>query len=124
MKNKKSFLIIIAVIIVGILGVTFNAYVSNKVDPDAKVIAEVRDARLGSAVRVTLTEKGTKAYENAKKYQVIYEGKPVSAIRELGVITTVFPERKAKEKVVIKIFTEKEEVIDSIDVKLIKFKKE
>ena len=105
--NKKVISIVsILIIIVVIAGM---AYIKNKpsrldkTQVNAPITATVSKAAFASVVKVTLTDEGKKQYKGAVKYQIYYEGKPVTQIMEIGKPTTAYPARKESEKVEIKI---------------------
>lgn len=124
MKNNKKVLSI-SVIIVIIIAIAGVFYMKNKTSkPEAvapstiTATATVRVAPFGSAVNVTLSETGKKKYTGAVKYQVYYEGKPITSKEAIGTATTAFPARKEKDKVTIKLLKADGKEAYSVDLKL------
>jgi hypothetical protein len=121
--NKKIISIsVIVVIIIAIAGLFYIKSKSGKPETSAtntiSVTATVRKASFGSVVNVTLSEAGKKQYKGAVKYQVLYEGKPITSKEIIGKATTAFPERKQNDKVTIKLFKAEDKEAYSVDLKL------
>lgn len=119
--NKKTISIVAIIII--ILAVAGIFYIKNKPSkPEVSVpitlTATVRKASFGSVVNVTLSEAGNKQYNGAVKYQVFYEGKPITSKEVIGKPTTAFPARKENEKVTIKLLKTDGKEVYSVDLKL------
>jgi hypothetical protein len=121
-NNKKIIIVLLIIAIVAVLGIVYGVSMSNKVDPEAKAEAYISKAMFGSIVEVRLTDKGINAYSEAKKYEIHYDGKLASATSKIGETTTVFPARKAGDKVEIHLLTSSDEEIDIVKTKLIKNK--
>lgn len=123
-NNKKA--IGISIILVIILAIAGVVYISNKpskttkADPSVEVTvnATVREAAFGSVVNVSLSDAGKKKYIGVLKYQVYYEGKPVTQKEILGKPTTAYPIRKEKDKVTIKLINAEDKDAYSVDVNL------
>ncbi|MCB2289504.1 hypothetical protein LGK97_06955 [Clostridium sp. CS001] len=126
MKKDNKKVIGISIILVIILAIAGTVYMNNKPskttkgDPSVEVTvnATVREAAFGSVVNVSLSESGKKKYTDVLKYQVYYEGKPVTQKEILGKPTTAYPVRKEKDKVTIKLINAKDKDVYSVDVNL------
>jgi hypothetical protein len=122
-KNINKKVLSIAVIIVSILVIAGILYMKNKPNkPEAStpitITATVRKAAFSSVVNITLSEAGKKQYTGAVKYQVYYEGKPITQKEVLGKGTTAFPARKENDKVTIKLLKADDKEAYSVDLKL------
>jgi hypothetical protein len=122
--NKKG--ISVAVVLITILIIAGIFYINNKSNkvskPDASVevtvTATVREAAFGSVVNVSLSDSGKKKYTGVLKYQVYYEGKPVTQKEILGKPTTTYPIRKEKDKVTVKLINAENKDVYSVDLNL------
>lgn len=83
---------------------------------ESKITVKIEEAAFGSRVSVSVGNK----YKNAKKYQIFEDDTPISALVSLSEPTTIFPEedKKAGDKLKIKLVDEKDEEIAFVDVKL------
>jgi flagellar basal body-associated protein FliL len=123
-NNKKT--LSIAVVLVIILAIAGIFYMNNKSNKSSKtdastevtVNATVREAAFGSVVNVSLSDSGKKKYVGAVKYQVYYEGKPVTQKEVLGKPATAYPARKENDKVTIKLATADGKDAYSVDLNL------
>ncbi|QGU95835.1 hypothetical protein GOM49_12675 [Clostridium bovifaecis] len=124
--RKKMFNIIIAIVAIGMIVSLFagikisggNSKGSNEV-----VIAEVAKAQVGAVARVNLTDLGKEQYNTAAKFQ-IYDGeKNISAVSPFNERITIFPAKKEKDKVTIKLFDNSNKEIDNVEVSLKQLKK-
>lgn len=117
--NKKVLsIVIIAVIMVAASGILYIKSKDNKTQANAAITATVRKAAFASVVNVTLSDKGKEQYKGAVKYQVYYEGKPVTQKEEMGKATTAYPARKQNDKVAIKLLKADGKEAYSVDLKL------
>ena len=117
--NKKTIIIVgVIVIILAISGIFYVKSRSSKVDANAPITATVRKASFSSVVNVTLSDAGKKQYKGATKYQMYYNGKPISQKIVIGKPTTAFPARKENDKVVVKLLKSNDKVAYSVDLEL------
>ena len=122
--NKK--IISIATIIVIVLAITGVFYIKNKPNKsqdNLTISATVRKAAFSSVVNVTLSDTGKQEYKGASKYQVYYDGKPITQEEEIGTATTAFPARKENDKVTIKLLAADNKEVYSVDLNLQKEEK-
>lgn len=121
--NKKTISIVaIIVIIIAIAGIFYMKNKPSKPEDSVPITiaatATVRKASFGSVVNVTLSEAGKKQYSGAVKYQLYYEGKPITSKEVIGKPTTAFPARKENEKVTIKLLKTDGKEAYSVDLNL------
>lgn len=126
MKNNNKKSLSIAVVLVIILAIAGIFYMNNKPAKSSKldasapitVTATVREAAFGSVVNVSLSDSGKKKYIGAVKYQLYYEGKPVTQNETLGKPTTAYPARKENDKVTVKLIKADNKDAYSLDLDL------
>ncbi len=122
--NKKVLSIVaVIVIIVAISGMLYIKNKPNKPQANAPITATVRKAAFSSVVNVTLSDTGKKQYKGAVKYQVYYEGKPITQMETVGKATTAYPSRKENDKVTIKLLKADNKETYSVDLNLQKEEK-
>ena len=122
--NKKVLSIVaVIVIIVAISGMLSIKNKPNKPQANAPITATVRKAAFSSVVNVTLSDTGKKQYKGAVKYQVYYEGKPITQMETVGKATTAYPSRKENDKVTIKLLKADNKETYSVDLNLQKEEK-
>ena len=118
--NKKVVIMSVIVMIIAIIAMVYIINKPNKIEEStaAGITATVRKASFGSVVNVTLSDAGKKHYKDAVKYQIYFEGKPVTQKSGIGTATTAFPERKVNDKVSIKLLKSNDKVAYSVDLML------
>jgi hypothetical protein len=122
--NKKILIIgTIIVIMVAIAGVFYMQNKPNKSQAIAPITVTVRKASFASVVNVTLSEEGKKQYKDAVKYQLYYEGKPITQKEQIGKATTAYPARKENDKVAVKLLKIDGKEAFSVDLNLQKEEK-
>lgn len=124
--RKKVFNIIIVIVAIGMIvslfaGIRLSG--GNSKASDEVVIAEVAKAPVGSVARVNLTDLGKQQYSTATKFQVYDGGKNISAVSSFNEKITIFPAKKEKEKVTIKLFDNSNKELDNVEVSLKELKK-
>jgi hypothetical protein len=123
-NNKKALSItFVLIVILAIAGIFYMNNKPNKsskpgVNAEVTVNATVREAAFGSVVNVSLSDSGKKKYVGVVKYQVYYEGKPVTQKETLGKPTTAYPARKENDKVTIKLIKADGKDAYSVDLNL------
>lgn len=122
--NKKMLSIVAIIVIIAVIaGIFYIKNKPNKPQPSAPITATVREASFSSVVNVTLSDAGKNQYKDAVKYQVYYEGKPITQKEVIGKPTTAYPARKENDKVVIKLLKADEKELYSVDLNLQKGEK-
>lgn len=121
-KRKKIFTGIIVVVTIMMIttifaGINFGNKKGSKKE-DTGVVAQVYKAQLGCAMKVDLTDKGKKDYKNASKCMVLVENKQMSSLMNFGEKFTVFPAKKSKEAVTIKLFSKDNKEVGTVNVNL------
>jgi hypothetical protein len=120
--NKKVVIISAIVMVVAIIGIIYIVNKPSKLEASTStaITATVGKATFGSAVNVILSDAGKKQYKDVVKYEVYFEGKPITAKSAIGTATTAFPVRKVNDKVSVKLLKSNDKIAYSVDLKLTK----
>lgn len=123
--RKVIFNVIIAIVTLGMVvtifaGIKFPK--SGKTDKEV-VVAEVAKAPVGAVAKVTLTDIGKEQYKDAVKFQIYDGDRYISAVTPFNEKITIFPAKKDGDKVTIKLFSNKNQELDKVQVNLKKLKK-